>query len=278
MPLKSIKPAHLQKILNQQEGMSQAHVEKLIYELRFIFDRAIDNELINKNPAAKLVMPHTTKGKRRSLTDNEEKHFLMVCEKDPAFRLFELMYYCGCRPGEAIGAIGKDLETIDGVLYLHIRGTKTINADRYVPVPAVFRSKVVNTPPFAPIAPNRANNAHTESSYKRLVKALERAMNISMGCRVYRNQLLPPYPLAEDFVPYDLRHTYCSNLAKAGVDIRTAQKLMGHSSIQLTANIYTHVDKSQIKSALNLIDSFHDGSANTRFTEVVAANGAAMVP
>ena len=35
----------------------------------------------------------------------------------------------------------------------------------------------------------------------------ERAMNISMGCKTYRNALIPPYPLAADFVPYCLRHT-----------------------------------------------------------------------
>ena len=71
-------------------------------------------------------------------------------------------------------------------------------------------------------------------------------MNISMGCEVYRNALVPPYPLAEDFVPYCLRHTYCTDLQKKGVDIRVAQYLMGHADIQMTANIYTHIDDSTV--------------------------------
>ena len=73
------------------------------------------------------------------------------------------------------------------------------------------------------------------------------------GCRVYRNELLPPFPLAEDFVPYCLRHTYCTDLQKKGVDIRTAQYLMGHADIQMTANIYTHADQSTITKAAELI-------------------------
>ena len=77
-----------------------------------------------------------------------------------------------------------------------------------------------------------------------------------MGCKVYRNQLQPPFPLAEDFVPYCLRHTFCTNLAKANVDIRTAQRLMGHSNIQMTVNIYTHVDNSQIQAAADKINTF----------------------
>lgn len=51
-------------------------------------------------------------------------------------------------------------------------------------------------------------------------------------------------------------HTFCTNLAKANVDIRTAQRLMGHSNIQMTANIYTHVDNSQIQVAADKINAF----------------------
>ena len=70
-----------------------------------------------------------------------------------------------------------------------------------------------------------------------------------MGCEVYRNELIPPLPLAPDFVPYMFRHTYCTDLQKKGIDIRTAQKLMGHSSILITAEIYTHVDTKEIVKA-----------------------------
>ena len=67
-------------------------------------------------------------------------------------------------------------------------------------------------------------------------------MNISMGAKCYRNQLIPPLPLADDFVPYYLRHTYCTDLKKRGVDLRLAKELMGHSDIRITADIYDHAD------------------------------------
>ncbi len=77
-----------------------------------------------------------------------------------------------------------------------------------------------------------------------------------MGCRVYRNELIPPYPLAADFVPYCLRHTYCTDLQKRGIDIRVAQYLMGHADIQMTANIYTHTDTDIIVNAAKKINAF----------------------
>ena len=70
-----------------------------------------------------------------------------------------------------------------------------------------------------------------------------------MGCKTYRNALIPPYPLADDFVPYCLRHTYCTDLCKAKIDVRTAQRLMGHANISITADIYTHVDFDDIQEA-----------------------------
>ena len=253
--LKDIKPLQLQSMLNDQEGMSKSHIRHLYQDTSFVFEKAVDNQLLINNPAKNLVMPACTAGKRRSLTEYERDHLLRVCEADRGFILFLLMLYCGCRPGEAIGAIGRDIQYKDGVHLLHIRGTKTEAADRIVPIPDVFYPMIADTKPFTPISPNSAGNMHSESSYKRTVARLKREMNISMGCKVYRNELIPPFPLAEDFVPYNLRHTYCTDLARKGIDIRTAQKLMGHSSIQMTADIYTHVDDSQIIAAAKLLNA-----------------------
>ena len=84
-------------------------------------------------------------------------------------------------------------------------------------------------------------------------EVFKRKINIAMGCAVYRNKLIPPYPLADDIVQYCLRHTYCTNLAKKGIDIRTAQKLMGHTDIRMTANIYTHIDMSDLEKAARIL-------------------------
>ena len=253
LQLKKVTAIQCQEILNNQAGMSFSHVNKLYQELQFIFDTAVQNDIIRKNPAKNCVKPQAPKGRRRSLTDHEREHFLTICKNSDDFLLFEIMYYCGCRPGEAIGLIGKD---IGKDRLLHIRGTKTVNSDRFVPIPDELYNKIKNIPPFAPVAPNKAGKPFDDSSYDRRVNALKRALNVSMGARLYRNQLVPPLPLAEDFVPYDLRHTYCTNLAKAGVDIRTAQKLMGHATIAMTADIYTHVDQDDIKKAAEQIREF----------------------
>lgn len=44
-----------------------------------------------------------------------------------------------------------------------------------------------------------------------------------------------------NITPHVCRHTYCSNQAKAGMNPKTLQYLMGHSDIAVTLNVYTHV-------------------------------------
>ena len=53
---------------------------------------------------------------------------------------------------------------------------------------------------------------------------------------------------------YDIRHTYCTNLEKAGVPINIASRLMGHSDISITSKIYTHASDEAIEIARKCID------------------------
>lgn len=255
-PLRTVTAIQCQDIMNAQKDLSFSHIDKLYQELRFIFRSAIKNRLLQYDPTEGLVKPKGKKGTRRNMTKYEDEHFHKACKTNKRFILFELMYYCGCRPKESATAMGKDIKKVNGTPMLHIRGTKTENSDRMVPIPDVLYKKIKNTPPFQTIALNAAGKPHDKWSYKRLIKALRRAMNISMGCKTYRNALVPPFPLAEDFVPYNLRHTYCTNLARAGVDIRTAQRLMGHANISITAEIYTHVETEDIVTAAELINKY----------------------
>ena len=255
LPIGKIRPIQCQNILNDLEGYSKSYINKVYQDMRFIFSKAKENSMIRDNPAAYLIRPKGGTNHRRSITEAERRCLLDVSERDSCYVLFLLMLFCGCRPQEAIEAQMRDVEKSSGATLLHIRGTKTDNADRRVPIPQYLLDRLPKRSPFEHIALNRHGSKHSLASYKRLVARLRRDMNIEMGCRVYRNELIPPYPLAEDFVPYCLRHTYCTDLQKAGIDIRTAQKLMGHADISTTANIYTHQDKEMLLEAARKLNA-----------------------
>ncbi len=52
-------------------------------------------------------------------------------------------------------------------------------------------------------------------------------------------KLHPDKPLPH-ITPHVLRHTFCTNMANAGMDIKTLQYIMGHSDVSVTLNVYTH--------------------------------------
>lgn len=245
MKLKDVKPIMLQRTLNYTQGCSQRHINEVAQIIKFLFSTAYDNGMLRDDPSRSIITPSGTRSEGRPASEQELKAFLKVAEHDPRFILFELILYCGCRPSEAMEAKGSDISMMEGEPVLHIRATKNRYSDRIVPVPQKLYERVKDMDGY--IA-NRSGKKHSRTSYDRLTHSLKRAMNIEMGARTYRNKVIEPV-LADDFVPYCFRHTYCTNLAKSGVDVRIAQKLMGHADIQTTVNIYTHIDNSYALSA-----------------------------
>ncbi len=266
MTLKKIRPIHCQRVLNQQSGKSPTQVNEVYNTLKFLFSHAYTNHLIKTDPTADLVKPHAKRREhRRALTSTEREYFIQVGKTDRRYYLYLLMIFCGCRPSEASECQGRDLLQKNGIHFLHIRGTKTANADRNVPVPLELWELIKNTKPYEYIACTRTGGKIDERARRRVWKSYCRNINIAMGCKVYRNELIPPFPLAPDLVPYCLRHEYCTDLARNGVDIRIAQKLMGHSDIKLTANIYTNLNHDDLAEIAELIPGCGSslGSAKT---------------
>ena len=129
----------------------------------------------------------------------------------------------------------------------NIKAPKTAAGVCEVPIPDVLFDELMAAQgnPFEPMfLQPRGGIRHTHSSRRKAWEALKKQMDVSMGI----------IAVAEDFVPYCLRHTYCTDLQDAGVPINIAKYLMGHSDIKVTASIYTHTSEKSIDDAANLIN------------------------
>lgn len=227
MEIDDIKPIDCQKCINQQIGYSSYSISQTKQMMNFLFEHAIDNDIISKNPARNITKPNGTKTSRRSLTNEERTAFLEAIE-DPFYLPFAFMYYCGLRPSEARDIKESDIIEINGVKALNVRGTKSQNAKRIIPVPRELSRLIQNSL----ISPNRASQGY-----------ICRLSNSAMRERWLKLRGAIKAHISPNLVPYCLRHTYCTDLMKKGVDIRVAQKLMGHSTIDLTSTIYSHLDE-----------------------------------
>ena len=64
-----------------------------------------------------------------------------------------------------------------------------------------------------------------------------------------------------NITPHVCRHTYCSNMAKSGMNPKTLQYLMGHSDISVTMNVYTHIGFDDAEEELKRMEEFRKAKA-----------------
>lgn len=230
--VRDIKPIDIQAVMNIQANRSRTQVNEVYQQLKFLFTSAYENGIIKRNPVLNLQKPKFYKTERREITSAEREALLTICAQDNNMNVFLFMLFCGCRPNEALNLMGEDIQTLDGVPVLHIRGTKTPNADRYVPLNDKLYNEYKNVRGTLFLSPT--GQIYTPNSYKRLCQKLKARLNFELGAE-YK----------EDFTPYLLRHSFCCECCRKDIDIRITARLMGHSTISITNRIYTHIETEE---------------------------------
>lgn len=265
MKLKNVTDVHLQKIMNEQAGMSDSHCKKLRSVLQQMFKRARQSRIIIYDPAELLDLPRTTKGTRRSLTDEERAAVLKVAETHRSGLWILTLLYTGMRPGETAALRWEDIDFKKNEIHVHaaresgctnaIKAPKTAAGDRIIPLHAALKPKLkaAKHHPSGYVFVTGQGNPQNENSLRRLWTGFRRELDIEMGAKVKRNAIKESV-IAEDLVPYCLRHTFCTDLQKAGVPLNVAKEIMGHADIQTTANIYTHRDLNTLHKGMEMLD------------------------
>lgn len=266
MKLKDVTDVHLQRIMNEQAGMSESHVKKVRSVLQQMFKRARQSRIIIYDPAEMLELPRYTKGGRRSLTETERRAILKLAETHRGGLLILTLLYTGMRPAEAVALTWKDIDFDRKEIHVRaakesgthnkIKAPKTEAGTRVIPIHAKLLPllKTATHSSCGRVFVNQAGNPHNENSLRRLWENFKRELDISMGAKVYRNEIIESV-LAPDLVLYCFRHTFCTDLQNAGVPLNVAKDLMGHSDIQTTANIYTHRDIDTLKKGMEMLES-----------------------
>ena len=254
---------NLQKI----HGKRYSTIHSIRGVLRPAFQMAVDDDLIRKNPfgfelASVIVNDSVT---REAITRKQERELLKFIKDDKHFcRYYDAIYILfntGLRISEFCGLTFSDLEfdqkriKVDHQLqrtsqmkYV-IGAPKTESGIRYVPmseeVVACFRRIIANrkTPKVEPMVEGYAGFLFLDKNDMPMValhweKYLEHI--IQKYNKIYRIQM-------PKVTPHVCRHTFCSNMAKSGMNPKTLQYIMGHADISVTLNTYTHVNFDDAK-------------------------------
>ena len=237
MRLRDVHDIHLQSILNEQRGMSFSHVTKLRMVMQEMFHQAYRSRLIAFDPSDGLKLPKNVKRSHRSITEEERAHILEVAAYHPSGLWVLLILYTGLRPGEAAALQWKDIDFDRNEIHVYkaiesgtntIKTPKTAAGVRDIPMRQDLRQLLwqARGDPFSLLFPSRKGTIRG----------------------------------APDLTTYCLRHTFCTDLQRAGVAINIAKELMGHSSITVTADIYTHRNLSILHQNISRLDSLDTGN------------------
>jgi integrase len=254
LPLKSVRPVHVQDVMNDISDKSEDLQRKVLNTTRQMFDTAIQNRLMSMNPCAGIKITSHTSDKRIKVLSPEQQETLLQSISEPRARLFTAVgLYCGTRREETLGTMWGDIEgdrlTVNrAVTFLKNQqdpdhSLKSSAAHRTIPIPKPLSDILKATPHKSLYLITNADGGEmTLTAYRRLWKHVTDSVDFAVTSHM-------------------LRHSYCTSLYRGGVDLITAQYLMGHSDIKMTANIYTHIEKQQIDKAAKKIGSiFSKGS------------------
>lgn len=276
LPLKDITQTDVQPVItalskrNPSTGKPTAKrtIARYLAACSQVFEYAIENRATEYNPCRYVRIPKDAPVKeRRALTEEER----LRIEEFPhrAQPAAMLLLYSGLRRGEATALLWSDVDFINNTISVtksydfkefRIKEPKTKNSVRVVSIPQKLSSFLSTLPHNSPyVLTTASGKMMTDTAWKRLWSSYLCDLNLAYGTHFEsRNKFDPRGHIftIEPFTPHCLRHTFCTLMYYAGVDVLTCQKQMGHADVKTTLSIYTHLDAQHKKQNVACLDHY----------------------
>jgi integrase len=269
MKLKNLSPAHVQGFYRSKldAGLKPSTVRYIHAVLHRALEQAVRFNLIPFNPASRVDPPKIRQDEITPLDAEQARTFLEVAKGDRYECLYVLSLTCGLRMGEALGLKWSDIDLDKGTLRVN-RQLQRMRRDGDRSGTLEF-SEPRNVSRRTLDLPQRAVEA-LRTHRKRQVEERARAKHYEDTALVFAtgkgtpvdaqnivNRLFKPL-LRRAGLPdirwHDLRHTYATLLLSRGTHPTYVQKSLGHASVQLTLDRYSHWMPSMGRNTAEGID------------------------
>lgn len=249
--------AFIMKLRN--DGRKYSTIQSFYAKLRPAFEMAVDDDLIRKNPFKfKLsdIIPNDTE-ERKPLSQLDKKRLLEFAADYPCYDEVVILLGTGLRVSELCGLTVHDIDfanrkiTISKQLLRNLHGEyrvetpKTDSGVRYIPmlneeVYKAFKRVVQDrgTPKIEMMIDGFTGFLFLNKYGKpKVARNIQYDIDILIKRYNANHAIMMP-----DFTPHNLRHTFCTDMANKGMNLKTLQYLMGHSDASTTMNTYAACD------------------------------------
>lgn len=250
--LKNIRSIDVQNFfVTKQNDLSESMLDKLHMCLFGIFETAIDNDLIYKNPVKNTTYTSNVPARTKTVWSEAEIKLATPFLK-AQFPQGWVLLETGLRRGELLGLMWSDVDIDNKTLSVNrsiaekkgggveIRPPKW-NSYRTIPISQELVDLLRELPrDTLYVFPNILNSIQLPSTFSK---------NLALAMKKLNKQ----HSLVPKLTAHELRHTRGTQLRRDGVDIYTIQKLMGHKDINVTANIYVHDEVEATRKAAKIV-------------------------
>lgn len=264
----------------RNKGTGIPTIKTIHYIISGSIKYAYENELIIKDFSNILKIPKETQeeklkkeNKIKALTKKEQKDFIEAIKSDKLELFYLIALYTGMRKTEIIALTWNDIDLENKTIninkiakYQHevrrgengkykvmIQTPKTKKSIRKIPFPGGLKNKIlrhkkeqIELKLKLGFDFNKNNLVFCEANGEYL-----RELNIYLHFKKTMKKIKANHTF------HDLRHTYATRLFELGENPKTVQELLGHSKIDTTLNIYTHVLEDIKKNAASKIDKLY---------------------
>jgi len=249
--LSELSPLVIQDVYSAMlaRGLSARTIRFTHAILSQALEQGVKWQMLPANPARHVDLPKQRKKEMRALSKDEVTRFLDAAAGDRWYALWELLITSGLRPGEALGLKWDDLHENR----IRIQRTLTRRSDggwafKEPKTPKSRRSIPLPPSTLMALRGHRARQAEERLAASDSYRDGGLIFSTSTGApcdlpNLTKNHFKPL--LATAGIPsirfYDLRHTAATLLLSAGVNPKIVSERLGHSTITLTLDTYSHV-------------------------------------
>ena len=248
--------------MQQIDGRGYSSIHTIRGVVRPAFQMAVDDDLLVKNPFEFQLNTVVVNDSviREAITRQQERDFLKFVKNDKHFCKYYdgiyILFKTGLRISEFVGLTKKNLDFENNRIIVDhqlqrtrdmkyiIEDTKTESGERMVPltpeVKEAFQRILASrkNPKVEPMVDGYSGFLYLDKNGRPMV-----ALHWEKYFQHIREKYNKIYRVQMPKVtPHVCRHTFCSNMAKSGMNPKTLQYIMGHSDISVTLNTYTHLN------------------------------------
>lgn len=268
----------------KKEGLGYETRNKIKILLVDIFNKAMIDQFVNRNPAKGITVKRDEERDVQVLSLEDQIAFFDCCKGTFYDNFFNVALQTGMRIGELAALRWKDVDWKNNVIHVtrtlvyqkyedddkktfHFEDPKTNTSTRDIPINkqcSIFlkkqfmQKKVIETKAPLVKKPDKqfqdllfTTKYNTPLNSQLVLDAIEKIVNEVNMTRDYTEEL-------EMFSCHCFRHTFATRCFEAGIKPKTVQKYLGHATLQMTMDLYTSVLQEHMSSEMDKLDDIFE--------------------